>query len=219
MNKYALKETALTLCKECVLRLVEVEDAYALVDRLVARKACQPEAERFPYWAEIWPASVALARWFYLNEPKPASLTVELGCGIGLVGIALARLGRQVEATDFVEDALIFATYNAQLNKAIGHHRVSYLDWRNPVGAPVECMVAADIVYERRNHPLLLRLLHQRLRPGGCFYLSDPGRPTAGSLVNALRDQGYDHRQERLVQPWIASNFQVDIHIFRRPAP
>jgi len=202
------------------LKLEEVEDAYSLLDHMIERKRLPVHYDRFPYWAEIWPASLALARWFCQAESlTPCLRTLELGCGVGLVGIALARLGWHVEATDFVEDALVFATHNAGLNQVVGRHRVGYLDWTNPVGSPCECMVASDVVYEKKNHPHLVRVLHKRLQPGGHFYLSDPQRPAARQFVQLLRERRYEHRSEVLILPWESKEHPIDIHIFRRPVP
>lgn len=87
--------------------MIEVEDAYSLLDRMIEQEGRLHRVERFPYWAELWPASLALSRWFCQVDDLPrVDRALELGCGIGLVGITLAHLGWNVEATDFVEDAL-----------------------------------------------------------------------------------------------------------------
>jgi len=219
LGKFDLVESELPLENGVVLKIAEVEDSYVLLDRLIEQEGNKRQTERFPYWAEVWPASLGLARWFCRAEmaPPPAG-TIELGCGLGVVGIALALLGWRVEATDYVEDALIFASYNAQLNGVVGRHQVGYLDWSNPAGSPVECMVAADIVYEKKNHPYLARVLRELLRPGGHFILGDPGRQPAVAFVDMLVKQGYDHRRERIIQPWKSLEHKIEVHIFRKPS-
>jgi len=218
--KYETQEIRVELSEgEEEVRILGTEDAYALLDRLIEQERSQPlRRPRFPYWAEIWPASLGLSRYFIQYDTEdPRQIIKELGCGLGLVGIALARLGRRVEATDFVEDALVFASHNASKNQISALHRVSYLDWSHPVGRQTDCMVGADIAYETRNHPYLLRVIRKLLLPGGCLYLGDPKRPAAKPLIAALREQGFSHQCTTLPVTWKALDHEVDIHVLRKP--
>lgn len=219
LAKFSTKETEVDLGPGQVLHITEVEDGYALLDRMVAQEARGGQrTERFPYWAELWPSSVGLAQWFCDQDLEaPAGGAKELGCGLGLVGLTLARLGWRVEATDFVETALVFATHNARANQVGVHHGTAYLDWRNPTGLPVSCLVAADIVYEKKNHAYLNGVLHHLLLPGGRFYLADPQRPAAGHFVAMLEQQGYGHQVEMRPVRWKSLDHQVHIHTFTKP--
>lgn len=219
LAKFSTKETEVDLGAQQVLRITEVEDGYALLDRMIAQEEQGgARSERFPYWAELWPSSVCLARWFCEQELEaPAGGVRELGCGLGLVGVALARLGWRVEATDFVETALVFATHNARANQAETHHGTAYLDWRHPTGLPVSCLVASDVVYEKQNHPYLCKVLHHLLLPGGRFFLADPQRPAARRFVAILEQQGYTHQVETRPVRWKSLEHQVDIHTFIKP--
>ena len=214
LRKYDTRQVSRTLATGCALQLTAVGDVDALVDRMIEREGRLQRVERFPYWAELWPTAWAMAQWFCrAEEPIPKGWTGELGCGLGLVGLALAKLGWRVEATDFVEDALIFSAHNARRNR-VGHtHRVAYLDWRNPVGTPRECWVGSDILYEKKNHRYLERVLHALLLPGGRFYLGDPQRKDAAAFVARLVAQGYSQRREMQVEN------QVAIYVFTKPQP
>ena len=217
LNKYPLNSLEVEIATGHILELVGVVDPYELLDQMIEKENLNRD-ERFPYWAELWPSSLGLARWFCAASIKPSVHRVlELGCGLGLLGIALARLGWQVEATDFVEDALIFSTYNAQNNHVGGRHQVAYMDWRNPVGGICEYMVAADVVYEKKNHPYLERVLRQRLASGGWFYLADPQRPTARSFCELLESKGYGHQLDSCQIKWKSLEHTIDIHIFHKP--
>jgi predicted nicotinamide N-methyase len=147
----------------------------------------------------------------------PPGAVRELGCGLGLVGVALARLGWQVEATDYVEAALMFATHNARANQAGLRHGTAYLDWRHPAGRPLACAVAADVVYEKQNHAHLNRVLDHLLLPGGRFFLADPQRPAARHFVSLLQDQGYAHQVETRPVRWRSLEHRIDIHTFTKP--
>ena len=218
LSKYDTKKVQVHLQGDLQLSMTTVVDSYALLDKMAEQEAQQKRSERFPYWAEIWPTSLALANWFYTEKlEKSDGWVCELGCGLGLVGIVLAKSGWRVEATDFVEDALVFSTYNAQQNKVSGLYRVAYLDWRNPVGEQWGCLLASDVVYEKKNHRYLERVLRKLLTSGGKFYLADPQRKAAADFVELLVDQGYGHRQQCLSQNWQAMEQKVDIHIFTKP--
>ena len=218
LSKYGTRQVRRSLATGCELQMTEVGDVDALLDSMVEREGRLHEVARFPYWAEVWPTALAMARWFCrAEEPIPRGWTCELGCGLGLVGIALAQLGWRVEATDFVEDALIFAAHNARLNRVQHNHRVAYLDWRNPVGGPYECLVGSDIVYEKKNHRYLERILHKLLLPGGRFYLGDPQRKDADAFVARLVAQGYSQRREVCVETWNSVEYQASMYVFTKP--
>ena len=215
LAKYSTVENRWDLSEDISLDIVEVADSYDLLDRMIEQEGRMVRVDRFPYWAEIWPASLALARWMCAQRPTIAhSWTRELGCGLGLVGIALAALGWKVEATDYVEDALIFAAHNAQKNRLGDRHRVAYLDWSNPVGRASDCLVASDVVYEKKNHVYLNRVLRHLLAPGGRFYLSDPQRRPAQRFVDMLVKQRYTHRVHPVVQRFGSIDYKVNIHEF-----
>lgn len=198
------------------LSMVQSSDTYTLLDRLIEQEGEGQKVTRFPYWAEIWPSSLALSRWFAVATPT-AGRALELGCGLGLAGVAMARLGWNVEATDYVEDALIFAAHNAERNGAGSRHTVSYLDWEHPVGSAHSVLVGSDVAYEKALHPFLLRTLRALLEPGGQFILSDPCRPATRPFLEALEQEGYTHRQDQIGVQWKALDHRVDIHSFIRP--
>src|SRR5947208_17055203 len=83
-------------------------------DELLAEEAFDHE-ELLPYWAELWPSSVALARAVGARALRGAR-TLELGCGLGLASIAAARAGGRVLATDWSSEAIRFTPDNAARN-------------------------------------------------------------------------------------------------------
>ncbi len=161
------------------LTVLRPEDPEALLDEW------QFEAgdEYLPYWAELWPSGVALAREVAARALKGARV-VELGCGLGLPSIAAAMAGGRVLATDWSQDSIAAAAANAERNDvAVETLKV---DWREP-GAllergPFDLALAADVLYERRNLEPLLALL-PRLAPEA--WVADPGRATAAAFWEA----------------------------------
>ena len=147
-------------------------------EELISEEAFARE-EFLPYWAELWPSAIGLAR--VVAAYDLAGLRVlELGCGLGLPSVVAALRGAKVLATDWSEEALRVAALNAEQNGAT--ITTSRLAWSDPVpaGAPWELVLAADVLYERRNVEQLLALLP---RLGGEVLLADPGRPALGAFL------------------------------------
>jgi predicted nicotinamide N-methyase len=164
------------------LTLLRPRDAEALLDE----EAFERE-EFLPYWAELWPSSLALARAIGGRALRGAR-TLELGCGLGLPSIAAALAGGRVLATDWSPDAIALTAGNAERNGAPLETLVC--SWTEPepllARAPWDLVLASDVLYEARNGGVLLELLP---RLGRDVLLADPGRrPAARFLEAAARD-------------------------------
>src|SRR3954463_2456461 len=83
-------------------------------DELLEEEAFEHE-ELLPYWAELWPSSVALARAISTRSLRGRP-TLELGCGLGLVSVAAAIAGGRVLATDWSAESVRFTKSNATRN-------------------------------------------------------------------------------------------------------
>ena len=139
--------------------------------------------EFLPYWAELWPAGLALARAVAPRALHGARV-VELGCGLGLPSLAAARAGGRVLATDWAAPALDLLARNAERNGV--EVELARVDWREPSAlldrAPFDHVLAADVLYERRNLEPLLDLLP---RLGTQIWLADPGRAPLEDFLEA----------------------------------
>jgi predicted nicotinamide N-methyase len=153
------------------------------------------EDERLPYWAELWPSARALARHL-LDEAAPEGRAIELGCGVALPSLALCWRDVPVIASDYYEEALGFARLNAERN-GIRSPETLLLDWRTrPEGlGRFELVIAADVVYERRNAEALAGLLPALVAPGGRVLIADPGRVYFPDLRAAMAALGWSVRE------------------------
>ena len=170
------------------LRLLRPRNAEALLD-----EAAFEHEEYLPYWAELWPSSLALARAVSARALRGAR-TLELGCGLGLPSIAAALSGGRVLATDWAPDAIAMARANAERNGA--ELETMVCSWAEPAPllerAPWDLVLASDVLYEARNGEALLPLLP---RLGREVWLADPGRPPAARfLEDAARDWAISSR-------------------------
>lgn len=145
-----------------------------------------------PYWAELWPSAIALAR--HLSSADLSGVrAIELGCGVGLpAAVALAR-GAEVLATDHYVAALDFAAHNARLNTG-RELATALLDWRAPAAGRLghfDLVLAADVLYEARNIAVLAALVPALLAPGGEILVADPRRNDAPAFLRRMEDLGY----------------------------
>jgi predicted nicotinamide N-methyase len=173
-----------------VLRVVDVD---TLLDRFP--KIEFRSDERLPYWADLWPSSLALAKYLWEADELRGLEVLELGCGLGLVGIVASRKGGRVTFTDYEADALAFTRYNVLRNdcqQAIVRH----LDWHTPrLKQAYALIVASDILYERVNFQPLLSIMQTALGPDGRFILAEPNRPVARDFLRLLRDHGFQYER------------------------
>ncbi|CAN5627685.1 hypothetical protein BH23GEM6_BH23GEM6_03700 [soil metagenome] len=166
------------------------------------------EDERLPYWAELWPSAKSLSR--YLIDNPPPGPIIELGCGLALPSLVLLARGGEaggVLATDYYSDALEFARTNAARND-LPELATRLLDWRDPAleGQTFATVLAADVLYERRNADSLSKLIPRIVRPGGSLLLADPGRAYREHFDNRMHALGWTSTVEaELAEPQSAA--------------
>ena len=178
------------------VRLLLPADPDAVLDEPGLLERCGATGED-PYWCFLWPASVTLARAVVRESWPDGTRVLELGCGIGLAGLAAAAVGLPVTFTDNQERAVTLATANARLGGFEAEGRM--LDWRRPAGPRFPLILGGDLLYEPTLHAALLDTLDALLEPGGVVWLSDAGRPACRTFLGVADDRG-----------WSASLFDAD---------
>ncbi|HZO35550.1 MAG TPA: methyltransferase domain-containing protein [Solirubrobacteraceae bacterium] len=148
--------------------------------------------ERLPYWADLWPSGVALAA-AVVGRSLRGRRVLELGCGLGLAAICAALAHGKVTASDWFAPATEIAGANARRNGVEVDTVVC--SWQQPevllAAAPWDLVLAADVLYERRNVPLLLDLLPRLVGERGEIWLADPGRAFADEFFAQACARGW----------------------------
>jgi predicted nicotinamide N-methyase len=123
-----------------------------------------------------------------------------------------------VLATDHYEAALDFTTYNVRTNLDL-KPEVSVLDWREPdmegMGT-FDLVLAADVLYERKNAAALTDLVPKVLTPGGEAIFADPRRDEAPVFLEAMEEQGFEDAMEETAVEQGTRNVKVLLHRLRR---
>jgi len=188
-----------------VFSMLEVSDGYALLD--------DAEDAEIPYWAEVWPSSLALAEVLQslsLKEKK----CLEIGSGLGLGSCVAASLGAEVVASDYLVEPLAFAKVNASLNRVEVEPRL--LDWTKPLQSAesFDIILAADVLYSKVNIEPVARTLIELLQAGGLALLSDPQRNHLPSFLNLMSDYGASNRRVEREVELGGRTVLVDVYTF-----
>ena len=152
--------------------------------------------ERLPYWADLWPSAQILAR--EVRTMRLAGRRVlELGCGLGIVAIAAVLAGAEVTATDYYEDAILFARLNAAeaTGRTIATRMVNWVEMPPDLGK-FDVVLASDVLYEHRYAALVADAIAATLARGGEAIVADPGRIALEEFLEECTDRGLTSEPE-----------------------
>jgi predicted nicotinamide N-methyase len=156
------------------------------------------QREIMPYWTDLWPAARMLAKWM-VEQNWPAGLqALEIGCGLGLVGVVALSRGLRVTFSDYDATALEFAARNARIN-GYKDFDTLVMDWNHPPqGLKVPVLLASDLIYEPRNVAPLVALIKALLAEEGVALVTDPDRIPAALFSETLQREGLPFTTQRL---------------------
>ena len=145
-----------------------------------------------PYWATLWSSATPTAEAVLLEDWRGDESVLEIGCGMGLVGLAALARGLQVTFSDYVPHAVQMALQNACRN-GYPAARGLLLDWNRPSDALANrrysVILASDILYNCENHLAILNTIEQALAPDGVCWIGDPGRYHSRVFLQAASDR------------------------------
>ena len=149
-------------------------------------------ADSDPYWGSLWDASPRTAE-MVLKHHWPASLkALELGCGVGVTGIAALLAGHDLTFSDHATAAVRLAVHNAALNGFV-NATGKVFDWHQP---PASCrydlVFGSDVLYDTAHHQSLLNTIQQMLKNDGIAWLGEAGRANADPFVQLANTQGWN---------------------------
>ena len=168
---------------------------------------------QMPYWADIWPASVGLARRLMRGDSLVGRRVMDLGCGVGIAGLAAGRRGAAVHFVDLEADALHFARFNARQVERVSSEQ---LDWfRSTAEGVFDLMLLADVAYEERNFEPLTRHLRTCLAVGGEAIVADPYREATTHYLTGLAPE-FEVSTETVNTSFCDDKFELRMATIRR---
>jgi predicted nicotinamide N-methyase len=143
--------------------------------------------QNFPLWAKIWEASILLASYLTGLPANPQKTMLEIGSGLGLVGVAAAKAGHCITMSERDPDALNFARANALAN-GFPEMAIERLDWHAPrLENRFDYIVGSEIVYQSKAIDCLEALFDRCLNPEGTIILAEGLRRTGVDFWQRMR--------------------------------
>lgn len=141
----------------------------------------------FPLWAKPWEASWVLADYLAGMEVKSDMHFLEIGSGMGLVGIIASCFGHRFTITEYDPHAIQFAKANALLNDC-GNVEIQKLDWHNPsLEGTFDVIVGSEVTYRDEDYGPLHRLITSFLKPSGKVILCSEVRKTTMTFFKQMQ--------------------------------
>jgi predicted nicotinamide N-methyase len=218
LRTFASRQTALAAetSSDFTLPLVCVRDLDAFVDRdelLRAAATVEP-----PYWALPWIGARAIASHLLaLDTAQSLSdrSVLDLGCGLGLSGVAAGRRGARLTFADFVPEALDFARANAELHGLRDFETTTADFARDRLGRRFDWILAADVVYDPKHYSPLVEFLDAHLTESATLLLTESLRADARVVIEALAARGIRGGKQRL---WLLEDGRPELTWLHRLA-
>lgn len=172
--------------------------------------------EYMPYWAYLWPASLKMVATIFRTSWTAGTEILELGAGVGIVGMAGLMQGLRVTISDYEPKSVELALFNARQSGYADSTTGLVLDWRHPPESRYPWIWGCELLYEDRNHEPLLELTRQMLLPGGRAWFVDGGRAKAARFVGLLKQFGlhgklFDEELRPLAEPRVGRYQLIEV--------
>ncbi len=174
------------------------------------------DPDKVPCWAEIWPASIGLARYLYQERELSAKTAIELGAGLGVPGIMAGLKGAHITFSDFNQQALDFCHQNARAN-GLTKYDTLLADWRSfPRELHYDIVLGSDIVYEPRLLSYLENVFTGFLNGRSEILLAHPSRKVTYAFVEELagklKKENRVQYLEVTVEDSLLTNYRIAVH-------
>jgi predicted nicotinamide N-methyase len=139
----------------------------------------------------IWPVGLALA-----DEMTRVAIggrrILEVGCGLALSTLVLARRGADITASDHHPLAEEFLRHNLALNAlpAVPYQDAPWETSNDSLGW-FDLIVGSDVLYEPNHAMLLAGFIERHAAPQSQLLIADAGRGYRGQFARRLAAQGF----------------------------
>ena len=141
----------------------------------------------FPFWAKLWPSSIALLDVLkahpHLIENKHV---LEIAAGIGLPSLMMADITKSIQISDYDKEAVALLQKNIEYLK-LQNAQALQIDWNNvPENLHPEVILLSDVNYDPTQFDPLINLIVKFIHQGSTVILSTPQRIMASPFVQKL---------------------------------
>lgn len=162
----------------------------------------------FPLWAKIWEPCLMLADHLALMPVNPEQSFLEIGSGLGLVGIVASSFGHKVTMTEYNDDALNFAKASAHINDC-SNLKIMKLDWDKPeLKGTFDRIIGCEIIYKEESFYPILRLFQTYLKKEGELLLSERVRKSSVEFFRQMSEHFNIKAQKKIIR-----NGSDEIHV------
>lgn len=163
----------------------------------------------FPLWAKIWEPCLILADYLASMPVNPEKRFLEIGGGLGLVGIVASSFGHKVTMTEYNHDALNFANANAHINNCSSNIEIKELDWNKPeLKGTFDRILGCEIIYKKESFYPILRLFRTYLKKDGEILLSERARKSSMEFFRQMSEHFNIKAQKKIIR-----NDSDEIHV------
>ena len=214
-SRYPIKKKTIPLITSQI-RMAIINDPDQLLDTLSKEDQCG--TLHLPYWTCLWPSAIGLARYLDLSHGLERQRILEIGCGFGLAGIVACQKGGTVLFTDYEQDPLAFARYNALKNGCADRASFVQMDWNTPcLKGEFSRILASDVIYEDAHWNPILALLQTHLTADGEAIFAEPNRTSAARFAERIGRHGFTYtKQTNDVVGLDGVVFKISIYLLKR---
>ena len=163
----------------------------------------------FPLWAKIWEPCLMLADYLASMPVNPEKRFLEIGSGLGLVGIVASSFGHKVTMTEYNHDALNFANANAHIHNCSSNLEIKELDWNKPeLKGTFDRIIGCEIIYKEESFYPILRLFRTYLKEDGEILLSERARKSSMEFFRQMSEHFNIKAQKKIIR-----NGSDEIHV------
>ena len=189
------------------LHVPDPDQVKPIYDQLIASN---PDTV-FPFWAKIWPSSLALTSFLQKETQLIRSKHVlEIGAGIGLPSFSISREASTLVISDYSTEAVALMEKNIEY-LVLQHAKAIYLDWNHfPSDLTADTVLFSDINYDPEQFEALLTLIKQLLNKGATVIIATPERISAVAFAVKLEP----YVSLSLLETVETAHQTIDIRIF-----
>lgn len=147
------------------LSFLQITNMSSYLESLAA-KTHGGEGVELPLWAKIWPTALLASMLVQKTAPRESGRMLEIGTGVGVVGLFAAHAGHRVLLTDISPESLLFTRINAVKNGLEERAEVARADFtKDRLGETFPLIVGCEVLYRKQNRMPLLDFLKAHITP------------------------------------------------------